>query len=419
MDRPISSKEQTPSKIWNVLKYVLIIGLIAIALYFLRNVLKTKGKASDFHFAMVEKGDIQNTLTASGVVKPAFEREVNAPVNTEIKRLLLAKGTVVKKGDLIMELDQEFTKLEYDRLFDELELKRNNIDKLKLQFDRDLKDLDYQDRIKGLELDQLKTQVKDQQRLVEIGGATAEELENVELQLKVAEIEKLQLENNLQYAQSANVKEKRNLELEYTIQQKRLQELKRKLSETQVRAPLDGVITMVQEDIGRTVSVGESLVKIADLNSYGIEASTSDRNTEKINIGMGVNVRINQKTLTGTIVSVLPEVVNNTVKFIVDLDDKKSDVLRPNMRAEVYLITDEKKDVIKIKNGTAFNGASNIEVFVVDGDQAIKTKISKGLSNSEHVEITSNNLKVGQRVIISDTEDYDHLDQFTIKKNKG
>lgn len=80
------------------------------------------------------------------------------------------------------------------------------------------------------------------------------------------------------------------------------------------------------------------------------------------------------------------------------------------------MITAQKKDILKIKNGTAFNGARNLEVFVVEGDQAFKTKVTKGLSNSDYVEITSSNLKEGQRVIISDTEDYDHLDQFTIKK---
>lgn len=173
---------------------------------------------------------------------------------------------------------------------------------------------------------------------------------------------------------------------------------------------------MVIEDIGRTVNQGEALVKIADLNSYGVEASTSDRNTEKIAVGMPVNVRINQKTLTGVINNVLPEVVNNTIKFIVELDEKNSEILRPNLRAEVYLITDQKTDVIKVKNGAAFNGAKNLEVFVVDGDQAIKTRVTKGLSNSDYVELLGTELNVGQRVIISDTEDYDHLDQFTIKK---
>ncbi len=417
MDKDISSKEKGKSKIWNILKYLLIISALGLAFYFFRNLLKTKGKTSDFHFAYVERGDIENTLTASGIVQPAFEREVNAPVNTEIKKLVLPKGTVVKKGDLIMELDQEFTRLEYERLYDELELRRNNIDKLKLQYDRDLKDLDYQNQIKGLQVNQLKAQVKDQSRLVDIGGATAEELERAELQLQVAEIEKLQLENNLNYAQNANSKEKRNLELEYTIQQKRLQELKRKLSETQVRAPLDGVITSVIEDIGRTVNMGEALVKIADLNSYGIEASTSDRNAEKINIGMAVNVRINNKVLKGSITNILPEVENNTIKFIVELDKNDASILRPNMRAEVYLITNQKQDVLRIKNGNAFSGAKNLEVYVVEGDKAVKTRVTKGLSNSEYVEISSSNVQVGQKIIISDTEDYDHLDEFIIKKN--
>ncbi|GLR17833.1 efflux RND transporter periplasmic adaptor subunit [Portibacter lacus] len=416
MDREIASKERGRSQIWNILKYVIIIAILGAAFYFGRNALRRTGTMNDFFISVVEKGDIQNTLTATGIVKPSYEREINAPVNTEIKNVILPKGTVVKSGQLIMNLDQEFTKLEYERLKDELELKENNIGKLNLQYDKDLKDLDYTDQIKALTLSQLRAQVKDQERLVEIGGATDEELEQAKLKLEVAEIEKLMLENNLDYTRNANVKEKRNLELEFTIQQKRLQELKRKLNETEVRAPLDGVITWILEDVGRTVSQGEPLVRIADLNSYVIEASTSDRNTEKINVGMPVNVRINRSTLTGTISSVLPAVENNTVKFIVELDDNSDEILRPNMRAEVFLITDQKSNTLRVKNGAAFNGATSLDVFVIDGDRAVKTRITKGLSNSDYVEITSPNIREGQRVIISETEDYDHLNEFKINK---
>ncbi len=416
MDREISGKEKGPSKIWNILKWVLIVATLAIAFYFGRNALKKKGKLKDFYIAEVVRGDIENTLTASGVVQPSYEREINAPVNTEIKQVILPKGTVVKKGQLIMNLDQEFTKLEYERLSDELELKENNIDKLKLQYDKDLKDLDYSDQIKALNLSQLRAQVKDQERLVEIGGATAEELEQARLQLQVAEIEKLMLENNLAYTRKANVKEKRNLELEFTIQQKRLQELRRKLNETEVKAPLSGVITWIVEDAGRTVSQGEPLVRIADLESYVIEANTSDRNAERINVGMSVNVRINRNTLKGTISSVLPAVEDNTVKFLVELEDQNKDILRPNMRAEVYLITDKKIDILKIKNGAALNGASSLDVFVIEEGMAVKTRIKKGLANADFVEIMSTNIRPGQRIIISETEDYDHLDQFEINK---
>ena len=416
MDKEISSKERDKSKIWQILKWIVIIAIAAVVFYFGRNALRKTGTMDDFYIAQVERGDIQNTLTATGVVKPSYEREINAPVNTEIKNVVLPKGTVVKKGQLIMNLDQEFTQLEYDRLNDELELRENNIDKLNLQYDKDLKDLDYNDQIKALSLSQLRAQVKDQERLVAIGGATAEELEQAKLRLEVAEIEKLMLENDLEYTRKANVKEKRNLELEFTIQQKKLQELKRKLTETEVRAPLNGVITWILEDVGRTVSQGEPLVRIADLNSYVIEASTSDRNTERINVGMPVNVRINRNNLKGVISSVLPAVEDNTVKFLVELENKNDESLRPNMRAEVYLITDQKSDVLRIKNGVAFGGASSLDIFLVEGDRAVKMRITKGLSNSDFVELTSSNVKVGQRLIISETEDYDHLAEFKINK---
>ncbi|WP_235298770.1 efflux RND transporter periplasmic adaptor subunit [Portibacter marinus] len=416
MDREINKHERSAGKLWQVLKWILIVAVLGAIFYWGRNALKKTGAMDDFYIAVVEKGDIQNTLTASGIVQPSFEREINAPVNTEINQVVLPKGTVVEKGQLIMNLDQEFTQLEYERLYDELELKENNLDKLKLQYDKELKDLDYEDQIKALNLSQLRAQVKDQERLVEVGGATAEELEQARLRLQVAEIEKLMLENNLEYTRKANVKEKRNLELEFTIQQKRLQELRRKLTETEVRAPLDGVITWILEDVGRTVSQGEPLVRIADLDSYVVEASTSDRNSEKINVGMPVNVRINNNILEGTISNVLPAVENNTVKFIVELDKKDDESLRPNMRAEVFLITDQKSDVFKIKNGAAFNGATNLDVFTIEGDEARKIRITKGLSNADYVEIASPNVRVGQRIIISDTEEYEHLEQFKINK---
>ena len=416
MDRQISNNEQFKSKLGNWVKYIILICVVILAVFLLRNLLKKKADMNDFFIARVERGDIQNTVTASGVVQAAFEREINAPVNTEIKKVILPKGTLVKKNDLILELDQEYTQLEFDKLKDELQLRRNNVDKLKLKFDKDLRDLDYQNQIKGLQLSEFNAQVKDQKRLTEIGAATAEELEAAELKLKVANIEKQILENNVSYAKSVNVKEKESLELEYKIQEKRLQELRRKLTETSVRAPSDGVITWINENIGKTVTEGEALVRIADLSKYKIEASSSDRNAEKIQIGLPVNVRINKNTLTGTITTVLPEVINNTVRFIVELDKPNADILRPNLRVEVYLITDEKKQILKIKNGPAFRGAKTQELFIVENNKARKVKINKGLTNSSFVEITSPEIKEGQLIIISDTKDYDHLDEFTLVK---
>ncbi|MDF1694913.1 MAG: HlyD family efflux transporter periplasmic adaptor subunit [Saprospiraceae bacterium] len=413
MDRKLTSKEQSKGKYKKWTYPILAVMVLIIGIYGFRALLASKANSSDFFIASIEKGEVTHTVSAAGIVIPAFEREINAPVATEIKSVTLSTGATVTKGDLILELDQEYTRLEYEQLKDELDLRKNNIEKLKLQFDKDLRDLDYQDKIKALQVDELKAEVNDQKRLLNIGGGTAEELEQAELKLKVAGLEKKMLENELQYKRSVNVNEKKGLELEYTIQEKRLKELQRKLQETSVRSPQSGVITWINEDIGRTVTAGETLVRIADLGRYVIEATSSDRNSDKLSIGLPVNVRIGNKNLDGSISRILPAVQNNTVKFFVELDKNESEFLRPNMRAEVFIITDKKENVLRIKNGAAFRGANTQEVFFVEGNKAVKRKLKKGISNSDYVEILSN-ANLGDKIIISETNDYKHLDAFIL-----
>ena len=123
MDREIKNTEINKARIQTALKIIAILAVLALTYYFLRDFLTTKGKKSEFYIAQVERGDIINTLTASGIVVPSIEREVNAPVSTEIKTVYLTSGDVVKAGDVILELDKEYTQLAYDQLYDELQVK--------------------------------------------------------------------------------------------------------------------------------------------------------------------------------------------------------------------------------------------------------------------------------------------------------
>ena len=118
MDRQISDNEQRKGKFQDYLKYVLIVVLVAVGFWFVRSFLEAKKDRSELHIVKVERGNMQNTLTATGTVVPSVEREINAPVTTEIKNVIKVNGEFVEEGDLILELDQEFTKLSYDQLYD-------------------------------------------------------------------------------------------------------------------------------------------------------------------------------------------------------------------------------------------------------------------------------------------------------------
>jgi HlyD family secretion protein len=414
MDRPLEQKEKRLAALKKSIKWILFLGILILGFVYLKNRFKPEVDPKKLFIATVEEGSIIQTLSASGTVVPAYEYTINAPVITEIKHIFLTNGAKVKPGSKILELDQEYTKLEYEKLKDELMLRKNNINKLKLLFDKELKDLDVQNQIKALRINETDALLKSQIRLKNIGGAAAEEVEKIKIQLDIMALEKKMLENDLQYKRTVNVVEKQNLELEYGIQAKKLQELQRKLTETTVTAEQEGVITWINENIGKTVQPGEPLVRIANLNQYRVEAVTSDRNMSYVKPGTLVRVRINQKDMNGTISHILPAIDNNTLKFHVTLEDPSSEILRPNQKTEVFIITDEKMNTLKLKTGPGINAAKTQYVYVVKNNFATKTKIEKGISNPDFVEIISP-LKPGDQVIISDTEKFNHLTQFSIK----
>lgn len=415
MDTIISSQEQQKAKRSRFIRFAWIGAVVIIALFLFRNLLKTSVEQADLRIGKVEQGPIENAITASGLVVPAFEQVITSPVSAAIRKVFLTSGTNVETGDLILELEEGYVKLEVDKLKDELELKQNNVTRLKLEYDKNLRDLELEDQIKALQLSSLEAQLADVTRLEGVGGATQEEVEKADLALKIARLEKKKLENDLGFRKQSITSDRRNLELEVQIQAKRLQELQQKLNETKVQAPQEGVITWVNEDIGKQVNEGESLVRLANLTSFRVEATSSDMYADRIKMGLPVKIRINGQDLPGLITLILPAVENNTVQFHIALEDPKHDLLRSNMRVEVYIITDRKENVLRVPNGPAFTGAREQEIFVVKGDYAEKRWVRIGLNNLDYVEIQGD-VQPGERVIISDTKDYLHLDRFELKE---
>ncbi|GAB5554517.1 MAG: efflux RND transporter periplasmic adaptor subunit [Saprospiraceae bacterium] len=417
MDRPVSTAKQRKNSYKKSLTYVLIAIALVAAFFLLRKVLRTKVSTDDFQMAQIEVGKVANAISAYGSVVPAFEQQVNAPIATVIKEVLVRSGAAVEAGVQLMQLDDEYIQLQYDQIKDQVELKKNNITRLRFEYEKNLNDLRFENEIKALQLSTLEAQLKDAERLQEIGSATVEEVEKAKLDLEIAQLEKKKLDNNLQFKEKTINSDRRNLELEMLIEEKKLKEFQRKLTETSVKAPRPGVVTYINESIGQKVNEGEALVRLANLEAFRIEASCSDRYANLVKVGLPVKVRINAKDLKGYISSILPAVENNTLEFIVELEDFGNEALRPNLRVEIFIISEEKEQVLRVRNGSAFTGAVEQALYVVRGEEAIRERVTIGLTSKDYVELTNTNLKAGDRVIISNMEDYDHLQSITLKKD--
>lgn len=129
------------------------------------------------------------------------------------------------------------------------------------------------------------------------------------------------------------------------------------------------------------------IARLADLSSYKVQVLVSDAYAEQLKAGGAATVRINGADLKGIISSVVPTVFSGIITFQVALNEKAHQVLRPNLRADVFVATASKHNVLRVKNGPYFNTAFGQQVFVVQQDEIIRKPAQIGVSNADFVEL--------------------------------
>lgn len=415
MDKAISKSEIQKKKIKTWFWIGLIAAVTAMGVWILRGVLQTSVKQNDLRTAVAEIGVIENTLTASGEVLPEFEQIITSPITAIIQNIFLSEGANVTKGQRILELDKEFTRLNFEKQKDQLDLKRNSIVKLKLDLDRSFYDLKINDSIKAFRINALQADVENAKRLYKAGGGTRETIDKIENDLHIARLEKRQLENDLRTRQAIMQSSIRETEISAAIQEKELKEFERKLQQADMVAQRAGVLTFVNKNIGIKVNEGEVLARLADLGSFKIMGSISDNYATQIRLNMPVVVRINDEMVRGFIANIYPSVSNNVLSFDVRLDNPQNAQFRPKMKVEVFIVTDRRSKTVRVANGAAFKGGSVQDIFVVNNQGKLERRTIKiGLTNFDFVEITEG-VAAGEKVVISDLSKFKNVNELEVR----
>ena len=413
MDKPIEEEVTARRKKKRILIIATLLIVVIAAIFMMRTYIKPSLSAMEITSAVAAKGDIENTINATGEILPEFEEILTSPINAAVREVLMDAGTKVKAGQSILALDKSAAQTEYEKLSFQIESKVNEISKLKLDLQKSFYDIKSSNNIKQLRIANFKDAVSSAERLFKAGGGTREDIERAQLDLKVAELEKQQLENEIRNKQQTMKIEIREAEIALAIQRSDQVALKRKLDLADVIARRDGVVTWVNKNIGASIREGESLARIANLSSYKVACSISDTQMEELSNGMPAIILINETQLRGSIANVSPAINNSIISFDVQLEEKNNKLLRPNMKVDVFLVTAKRSDVIRVPNGPAFKGSNSQEIFVLRDGVAVRRSVKTGLSNFDFIEIVSG-IKAGETVITSDMTKYEYAREVSI-----
>jgi HlyD family secretion protein len=414
MDREISVQQQARRRAKIYLIILLGVATAAFGFIYFKGMVEPTVNRSDFKTSIAESGVIEATVPASGIVMPEYELTISSPVNAKIEQVMFNAGEKVLAGQSILRLNKESSLLAFEKLNEEQHVNRNKIYQLSLELEKSLDELKTQYAIKEMKINSLETALEHEQSLLDIGGSTQENVKQARLTLNVAKLELTQIKNQIENQKAMMKANLKSLGYEINIREKDIKGISDKLKGAAISSPRKGVITWVNSKIGAEINEGEELVRIADLSSFKVEASISETYADEVKVGRTAMIRVNKTDLRGNISNVQPAVENGTVKFSVSLSDKNSKLLRSNLKVDVFVITSYKERTTRIKNGPAFNGSEEQQIFVLKGNEAIRRKIKTGESNSDFIEISSG-IQPGESVITSDMQDFIHLEKVRVK----
>lgn len=415
MDREIPKEVRDKERKKKFIKYgaigVAVVVCIAVLISFMRSSVNRK----DMVFSEIDSGTIEVSVSASGKVVPAFEEIINSPINTRIVEVYRKGGDSVDVGTPILKLDLQSTETEYNKLLDEEQMKRYQLEQLKVNNNTYLSDLAMQVKISAMKLNRMEVELRNERYLDSLGSGTTDKVRQAELNFNTGKLELEQLHQ--QYANESEVKaaDLKVKELEFNIFSKSLAEMKRTLDDAQIRSPRKAILTYINNQVGAQVAEGSQVAIISDLSHFKVEGEIADTYGDRVVAGGRAIVKIGNEKLEGMVSSVTPLSKNGVISFIVQLNEDNNKRLRSGLKTDVYVMNAVKEGILRLANASYYVGRGEYELFVQDGkDEIVKRKVQLGDSNFEYVEVVSG-LKPGDKVVVSDMSNYKNKNKLKLK----
>lgn len=352
-----------------------------------------KDESDRFNWDLLGRGDIRETISASGDIQAKVKINVGTSVMGEIKALHVKDGQDVKAGDPLVTIDQE--RLKQGLLHSEAGLEGARQDAARQQ----------------ATMRRLEEQFARMETLYNQGLVSNEDYRQSRLNIE-------------------NAKSSHRASLA-AIQQNEanVASMRDSLSKSRLVAPIAGRVTGLKAEKGETAIPGQSnlpgatLMVISDMSEIIAEIKVNE--SEVVRTRVGQNAQVLVESLPGRVfpgkvyeVATAAEKVGQDanmykVKVALDMQSKEITRLRPGMSARAVILTSEVKNALRLPLQALLERDGSLEdaqkkgllspevrsiVFVVQGNKAQEREVITGIANTQYLEIKSG-LSEGDKVL--------------------
>jgi HlyD family secretion protein len=291
-------------------KWVLIVVVLAAVIGGYFYVRHGRAEALSFNTTAVTRGELTNTVTATGILNPVVNVTVGSQVSGRISKLNVDFNSPVTKGEVLAEIDPATYQAAVEQATADLANARANLELQQVQFNRN-SELYTNKLVSGSDYDTALASLHSGEAMVKIKQAS---LNNTLV--------------NLNYCK--------------------------------IVSPVDGVVISRAVELGQTVASSfntPTIFQIAnDLTKMQIDANVGEADVGNIVEGQSVNFGVDafpNRTFIGEVKQVRnsPTTVNNVVTYDAVISVSNADYkLKPGMTANVSIIVAQRTDALMIRN---------------------------------------------------------------------
>lgn len=395
-----------------VIILVVIIVLIGTVYAFKNTAPKPKQATID----KTVKRTIAETATETGNIEAKYRNNIALDSSQKVIKIAVKEGQLVKKGELLLELDSSDYQIKLDKALINLEnanLTLNQMLQTGIASEKSASENLYSQAKYNLEIaqrkyDDLKKKNEQNEELFTSGAIAQSQLDESRNNLKDSETGVKGTEDALRNAEKSlkdinNSSENKiaNQRNQISLIQKDIDDYKKKIEDSKIKSNIDGKVMKINAKENQFPNNGDEII-VDDVSQYKVVADLKQYEALKVQKGQKANVNIkgskNYYIATVDEIGELAEAKTTSagsdkeykVNVSVVIDDPKEEI-KAGYESDVQFIFKEKDNCITV----GFDGIKEEKktgekyVFVVDNDNKVsKRYIKTGIESEYYVEIT-------------------------------
>ncbi len=416
MDKVIEKKKGIQKKhiFWGL--GIILVGFLIFKLAFGDHSSVFRAEKDKITVSTVEDGMFNDYITVIGQVEPMTTIFLDAVESGTVEERFIDEGATVKKGDVILRLENR--QLYQTILNSEAALaeKENYLRSTRISFEteqiqskRNILDSEYKLTRKKRTFNQYESLFKESLISKE---DYLQAKEDYEYEAHLLTINKLKSRTDSMFRATSMI----TLETDLGKMRQMLGLVRERLDNLNVKAPVDGQLGMLEAEIGQRINEGQRIGQINVLDNFKVNAKIDEHYIDRVIRGLAATLERNGTNFNLSVKKVYPDVREGQFKIDLVFEGQTPDNVRTGQTYHVKLELGESQKALMIPRGGFFQSTGGQWVFVLNdaGTEAVKRPIKIGKQNPQYYEVLEG-LNAGEKVITSGYEMFGTNDKIVMK----